>query len=77
MAGFSGTSSNLLSPDQELAILMDSIMTAEVLIDQLGLEFDNPVELLVFVLMIHEQKLAAVMQALWSGSANLPTPTMP
>jgi hypothetical protein len=77
LSSLGGFASNLLSPDQELAILLESILTADALIDELGMEFDNPMQLLLFILMIHEQKLAEVLSAMWSGSATLPTPPMP
>jgi hypothetical protein len=77
LPGLGAILASLLTPDQQVAVLFDSIATADALIDQLGLQFDNPVELLVFVMMIHEQKLAAAIQAMLSDSGIFPTLPMP
>jgi hypothetical protein len=75
--GFGGTSSGsgglgygLLPPDLEFLVLLDTIATAEAMIDALDLQFETPAELLVFVLMIYDQKYAAAFQAYVSGGTT-------
>jgi len=62
--------SGLLSPDQEMMVLMDTITTADALISDLGLQFDNPMELLFFVLMIYEVKYEEAVLAILTGGTD-------
>jgi hypothetical protein len=62
--------SGLLSPDQEMMVLMDAITTADSLISDLGLQFNNPFELLYFVLMIYEVKYEQAVLALLNGGTG-------
>jgi len=62
--------SGLLSPDQEMMVLMDAITTADSLISDMGLQFNNPFELLYFVLMIYEVKYEQAVLALINGGTG-------
>lgn len=64
LGGGAGYYGGLLSPEMEMLVLMETLMTAEALIEQLGLEFDNSLEILVFVLTIYEMKYQEALQGI-------------
>ena len=68
LGGFTG--GGLLPPELEFLVLLDTLMTADNLMNTLGIQFDTELELLVFVLMIYEQKYAAAVQAFLGGTGG-------
>lgn len=54
----------LLTPEQQLIVLIDALMTAEALIEQGGIEFSSELEVLFFLLMIYQMKYQEAVQSL-------------
>lgn len=54
----------LLTPEQQLSVLIDALMTAEALIEQGGIEFSSELEVLFFLLMIYQMKYQEAVQSL-------------
>ncbi|MCE9567349.1 MAG: hypothetical protein K8U57_35560 [Planctomycetes bacterium] len=71
--GFLG-GQQVLTPDQELAVLMDTLTTVEAILDSGQFQASSEVEILFLLFYVYESKYAAAVQgALAGGTSSAPT----
>jgi hypothetical protein len=65
----------LLTPEQELAVLLDTLTTVETLLNSGEFQASSEFEILFLLLMVYESKYAEAVQGVIAGSTGSGTGT--